>query len=55
MECRMHRNGRLEYIGYETFHSALDYPFTAHPIKDGNDLLFHSYSTDAEVREQEQA
>jgi carotenoid cleavage dioxygenase-like enzyme len=46
----MHRDGRLTYIGHETFDSALDYPFTAHPLKDGEDLLFHSYTTDETVR-----
>jgi carotenoid cleavage dioxygenase-like enzyme len=50
LECRMHRDGRLTYIGHETFDSALDYPFTAHPLKDGEDLLFHSYTTDETVR-----
>lgn len=49
LECRMHRDGHLEYIGHETFDSVLDYPFTAHPLVDGNDLLFHSYTTDEEV------
>jgi hypothetical protein len=49
MECRMHRDGRLEYTSHETF-SSLDYPFTAHPIKDGGDLIFNSYATDREVR-----
>ena len=49
MECRMHPDGRLEYIGYETFEGVLDYPVSAHPIKDGDDLIFHSYSVDEEV------
>ena len=47
----MYPNGRLEYLGYETFGGVLDYPVSAHPIKDGNDLLFHSYSVDEEVSE----
>ena len=46
MEIRMHPDGRLEYIGYETFDGVLDYPVSAHPVRDGNDLLFHSYSVD---------
>ena len=50
MECRMHPDGRLEYVGYETFHGRLDYPVSAHPVLDGDDLLFHSYSVDEEVR-----
>ncbi len=45
----MHPDGRLEYVGYETFGGVLDYPVSAHPIRDGNDLLFHSYSVDEEV------
>ena len=49
MECRMHPDGRLEYVGYETFGGVLDYPVSAHPVRDGNDLLFHSYSVDEEV------
>ena len=52
LECRMHRDGHLEYIGHETF-SVLDYPFTAHPLKDGDDLLFNSYTTDDEVMKQQ--
>lgn len=51
LECRMHRDGRLEYVGYETF-GVLDFPFTAHPLKDGDDLLFHSYTTEGKVRNQ---
>eukprot|EP00579_Thalassiosira_antarctica_P013703 CAMPEP_0201940582 /NCGR_PEP_ID=MMETSP0903-20130614/45488_1 /ASSEMBLY_ACC=CAM_ASM_000552 /TAXON_ID=420261 /ORGANISM="Thalassiosira antarctica, Strain CCMP982" /LENGTH=663 /DNA_ID=CAMNT_0048482421 /DNA_START=196 /DNA_END=2187 /DNA_ORIENTATION=- len=46
MECRMRPDSRLEYIGYETFDGVLDYPVSAHPVKDGDDLLFHSYSVD---------
>ncbi|KAL7434380.1 hypothetical protein ACHAXH_004131 [Discostella pseudostelligera] len=49
MECRMHPDGRLEYIGYETFGGVLDYPVSAHPVRDGNDLLFHSYTVDEEL------
>ena len=49
MECRMRPDGRLEYIGYETFDGVLDYPVSAHPVKDGDDLLFHSYSVDEKV------
>lgn len=49
MECRMYPDGRLEYLAYETFHGVLDYPVSAHPIKDGDDLLFHSYTVDEEV------
>jgi len=45
----MHPDGRLEYIGYETFDGVLDYPVSAHPLKDGDDLIFHSYSVDEEV------
>jgi len=45
----MHPDGRLEYIGYETFGGVLDYPVSAHPVRDGNDLLFHSYTVDEEV------
>jgi carotenoid cleavage dioxygenase-like enzyme len=45
----MHPDGRLEYIGYETFDGVLDYPVSAHPVRDGNDLLFHSYTVDEEV------
>jgi hypothetical protein len=45
----MHPDGRLEYVGYETFGGVLDYPVSAHPVRDGNDLLFHSYSVDEEV------
>ena len=50
MECRMHPDGRLEYVGYETFNGVLDYPVSAHPVRDGDDLLFHSYSVDEKVR-----
>lgn len=49
MEVRMHPDGRLEYIGYETFDGVLDYPVSAHPVIDGNDLLFHSYSVDGDL------
>ena len=53
LECRMHRDGHLEYIGHETFGSVLDYPFTAHPLIDGDDLLFHSYTTDEQVMKEQ--
>ena len=46
MEVRMHPDGRLDFIGYETFDGVLDYPVSAHPVIDGDDLLFHSYSVD---------
>ena len=49
MECRMHPDGRLEYVGYETFDGVLDYPVSAHPVIDGGDLLFHSYSVDQKL------
>jgi len=49
MEVRMHPDGRLEYVGYETFNGVLDYPVSAHPVQDGNDLLFHAYSVDEEL------
>ncbi len=45
----MHPDGRLEYIGYETFNGILDYPVSAHPVIDGDDLLFHSYSVDEDL------
>lgn len=51
MECRMYRDGHLEYVGYETFGGILDYPVSAHPVVDGStdDLIFHSYSVDEQV------
>jgi len=50
MECRMFPDGRLEYVGYETFNGVLDYPVSAHPVKDGeHDLIFHSYSVDEQA------
>lgn len=49
MEIKMHPDGRLEFVGYETFGGVLDYPVSAHPVRDGDDLLFHSYSVDEEV------
>lgn len=45
----MHPDGRLDYIGYETFDGVLDYPVSAHPVVDGDNLLFHSYSVDEEL------
>ena len=50
MECRIFPDGRLEYLGYETFGGVLDYPVSAHPVKDGeDDLIFHGYSVDEQV------
>jgi carotenoid cleavage dioxygenase-like enzyme len=47
----MFPDGRLEYLGSETFDGILDYPVSAHPVKDGeDDLIFHSYSVDEQVR-----
>ncbi len=39
LEVRMHPNGRLDYIGYETFDGILDHLVSAHPVIDGDDLL----------------
>jgi 9-cis-epoxycarotenoid dioxygenase len=48
-ECRILPDGRLEPVGYEYFDGALDFPVSAHPRIDHNgDLLFHSYTLDAE-------
>lgn len=53
MECRMYPDGRLEYLGYETFNGVLDYPVSAHPVMDGeDDLIFHSYSVDEQLIEE---
>ena len=52
LEIRMHPDGRLEYVGYETFNGVLDYPVSAHPVLDGDDLLFHAYSVDEELVQQ---
>ena len=49
IEVRMHPDGRLQYIGHETFEGQLDYPVSAHPLKDGEDLLFHGYTVDEQV------
>ena len=47
----MSEDGRLDLVGYETFNDVLDYPVSAHPIKDGDDLLFHSYTVDKKLIE----
>ena len=58
MECRMYPDGTLQYVGYETFNGVLDYPVSAHPVKDGgdgeeeDDLIFHSYSVDEQLIEE---
>ena len=47
----MSEDGRLDLVGYETFNDVLDYPVSAHPIQDGDDLLFHSYTVDKKLIE----
>ena len=51
LECRMSEDGRLDLVGYETFNDVLDYPVSAHPIQDGDELLFHSYTVDQKLIE----
>ncbi|KAL7453774.1 hypothetical protein ACHAWC_005411 [Mediolabrus comicus] len=54
LECKLLPDGRLEYIGYETFNSVLDFPISAHPrIDNKGDLLFHSYTTNVETIEEQ--
>ena len=47
----MSEDGRLDLVGYETFNDVLDYPVSAHPIQDGDELLFHSYTVDQKLIE----
>mmetsp|Transcript_5354 Transcript_5354/g.12129 ORF Transcript_5354/g.12129 Transcript_5354/m.12129 type:complete len:646 (+) Transcript_5354:55-1992(+) len=51
LECRMSEDGRLDLVGYETFNDVLDYPVSAHPIQDGDELVFHSYTVDQKLIE----
>jgi len=48
--CRIHPDGRLEGLGFESFNDQLDFPVSAHPCIDRNgDLLFHSYTTNTDL------
>ena len=54
-ECQLLPDGTLKAVGYETFGGLLNYPVSAHPRihTNGNDLLFHSYTTNTDLIERD--
>lgn len=54
-ECQLLPDGTLKAVGHETFNGLLNYPVSAHPRihTNGNDLLFHSYTTDRDLIERD--